>query len=98
MRATVYDCTQKRLIGYYIDIDIEAIYKILNEKHGTLCKEILEHGNECVGSYHFNFDILVVLSPRKFVLKNSNMSIWCKTNQNIPMIFGNRSFIIRKDI
>lgn len=95
MRATVYNCTQKRLIGYYINIDYESIVKILNEQRGMLCKD---DDPECLEFYDFKFDVLVVLSPKKFVLKNSNMSIWCKTNQNIPMIFENKSFIIRKDI
>ena len=94
MRITVYDCTQKTLVGYYIDANYTDLFNILENKHGDLCRY---NDTECINTYHFNFDYIIRLGPRRFIIKNPNMSIWCKTNQNIPeYAFGDRSFVIRR--
>lgn len=88
MIITVYDCTQKSLIGYSVnDIDIFKLNEILNNKSGCLYKDN--------NVYCFDFDTIVRIGPSKFIVINSNMSIWCKINQKIPdNAFGDRSFVV----
>jgi len=97
MRITVYDCTQKSLIGYYAEVDFTDLQNILDQKKGILCKEIINN-IECTNFYEYGFDYIVRLSKKRFILKSSNLSIWIKTSYPIPSYaFGDRSFVIRKD-
>jgi hypothetical protein len=95
MRITVYKCTQDKLVGYHFDASYEQLGQFLDEKRGVLCKEI-EQG-ECIDKYAFKFDWIEKIGLRRFIIRNSNMSIWCKSNIPIPdYAFGDRSFVIRK--
>ena len=89
MKIIVYECTQGSLVGYYFEADYEQLGKFLDEKKGILKKNKHE--------YEFKFDWIEKLSDKKFIIKNSNMSILCKSDIPIPdYAFGNRSFVIRK--
>lgn len=95
MKITVYNCTQKSLIGYYSEVDYNDINNILENKKGILCKYI--NNNECVGIYEYSFDYIIRLGEKRFILQSSNMSIWIKTSSPIPSFaFGDRSFVIRR--
>jgi len=67
MKITVYDCTQKSLIGYSADIN----YSDLLEN-----KSVELHKGE--NTYYFGFDTVKRVGPKRFKMKNSNMSIWFK--------------------
>lgn len=77
MRIKVIRCTQSTLVGYTTaELDLEALGMILMTKMGYLYK-----GNH---TYCFKYDYIKLLGRRKFILLNSNMMIWCKSNQNMP--------------
>jgi hypothetical protein len=95
MKITVINCTQNSLIGFYFEVNYLGLVKILDEKKGVLCKETID--GECIGRYEFKFDWIKKLNLRTFIIGNSNLSIWCKSNIDIPdYAFGDRSFVIRK--
>jgi hypothetical protein len=95
MEIRVYKCTQKSLVGYYLQADWNELENFINNKEGVLCRE---SKGECIDQYTFKFDKIIKLSERKFIIQNSNMSIWCKSNKKIPdFAFGDRSFVIRRD-
>jgi hypothetical protein len=95
MKITVYKCTQDKLVGYYFEAGYEQLGQFLDEKKGVLCKDLSK--GECIDQYNFSFDTIEKLDERKFIIRNSNMSIWCKSNMPIPdFAFGDRSFVVRK--
>ena len=95
MRIEVYKCTQGSLVGYYFEADYQMLGQFLDEKKGVLCKDLST--GECIDQYTFKFDWIEKISGKKFIIRNSNMSIWCKSDIPIPdYAFGDRSFVIRK--
>lgn len=88
MDITVYDSTQKQLIGYKLQCSHEELYCLLHEREGWLVK-----GNHRVP---FKYDIIKRINGRNFIIKNSNMTIWVRTSEVIPPgAFGEDLLVVR---
>lgn len=96
MKIIVYNCTQRKLIGYQSDVDMEGLIDILEKKKGILCKYTID--NECIDEYEYRFDYIIRLSGKRYILVNSNVSISVKIDTEIPSyFFGNINYVIRRD-
>jgi hypothetical protein len=80
---TIYDCTQKSFIGYkvYLNLDKKQVRFVDNNND---IKKVI-------------FDTIILIGLKKFIIKNSNMSIFCKSDEKISEFAIDRSFVIRRN-